>query len=295
MKGAKEGFKKLYFMFSSQSDQSSYTTDIVSYFTKSIVEAIAAYEGPSIRYKEVIDFVSDFFTANSEQTPYFVAQADFTEVFCDINAAIKAEAQTFLKATVSSASPGKDGAPAHSMVAKIVEDAKNYCTQEQADEALNTLMAELSNIEVPKLLEQLYDFELSPSNSQVVPDAAAIGAWIAKQADDKSLFAKAFTEIKTVKVKKRDPFKFTIMESLGEFKTVEEGREVITGFRSTVEMPYYYLSLTAKQKYPNLERIEWVVVLLFRAQISVYSGQIGSMNLLAGMISALSASWSMRP
>jgi hypothetical protein len=260
MKGANDQFKKLYFMFSSQSDQKSYATDAMSYFTKSIVEAIARFEGPSIRYKDVIDFVSDYFTADSEQTPHFVTQADFTDIFCDINTTIKAEAQAFLNIGNPLFPPSKDGTQANSVISIVKEDAKNYCTQQEANESLNDTLKELSNVAMPDSLEELYEFELDPCNDTPVPNASAIGIWLAKQADDKPWFARVITEMITVKVNKKDPFDIAVFQNLGNPRIVEEQKKVISGFRSTVEIPYSYLSFSAKQKYPNLERVECVVV-----------------------------------
>ena len=248
VKGA-NAFNKLYFMFSSQSDQMTYATDAMSYFTKSVVEAIAKFEGPSIRYKDVIDFVSDYFTADSEQTPHFVTQAEFTEIFCDINPTIKAEAQSFLTPGNLLNLPPKDELESNSVRTIIKEDAKSYCTQEEANQALLDSSVELSNIAMPELLEQLYDFELHLIKDTIVPDAQAIGVWLTKQADDKLWFARVSYDTVTVKVNKRDPFELNILQNLVGGRIVEEQQKVISGFRSTVEIPYYYLIFGAKQKY----------------------------------------------
>jgi hypothetical protein len=61
VKGANAIFKNLYFMFSSQSDQFSYQNNNISYFTESVLKSIANHSADSIRYKDVIDYVSDDF------------------------------------------------------------------------------------------------------------------------------------------------------------------------------------------------------------------------------------------
>jgi hypothetical protein len=82
-------FKKLYFMYSSRADQSSYQNDNLSDFTWSIIKSITSTTSGNIRYKDVIDFVSDEFTTFGYQTPFFVTQADFTDVFCEATQHLK--------------------------------------------------------------------------------------------------------------------------------------------------------------------------------------------------------------
>ena len=82
-----------------------------------------------------------------------------------------------------------------------------------------------------------------------MPDAQAIGVWLTKQADDKPWFARVSYDTVTVKVNKRDPFELNILQNLVGGRIVEEQQKVISGFRSTVEIPYYYLIFGAKQKY----------------------------------------------
>jgi hypothetical protein len=83
-KSSKSNFEKLYFLFSSQTDQFSYQDDRISYFTESILKAVANHKTQAIRYNDIIDYVSDEFETLDFQTPLFVTQADFTELFCDV-------------------------------------------------------------------------------------------------------------------------------------------------------------------------------------------------------------------
>ncbi|TON37427.1 hypothetical protein, partial [Vibrio parahaemolyticus] len=47
-------------------------------------------------YKDLIDFVSDSFESNSEQTPFFVVQADFTEPFCTVSKTLRDALSKFI-------------------------------------------------------------------------------------------------------------------------------------------------------------------------------------------------------
>jgi hypothetical protein len=76
-----DSFEKCYFMHSSMTSQYSYQNDDLSDFTKSILESINTNNKDSIRYKDIIDYVSDEFEKSTEQTPFFITQADHTERF----------------------------------------------------------------------------------------------------------------------------------------------------------------------------------------------------------------------
>ena len=89
IKGTKDEFKKCYFMFSSHLDQASYQNAEFSFFTKSFVQAIAQHKADSVRLKDIIDYVADAFSGNSQQTPFFVVQADFTESFCRVTESLR--------------------------------------------------------------------------------------------------------------------------------------------------------------------------------------------------------------
>lgn len=75
---SKQAFESCYFMFSSMSNQPSYQAKI-SLFTEAIAESLVEREGLSVRYKDLVDSVSDKF-AGKDQTPFFVLQAKMTEI-----------------------------------------------------------------------------------------------------------------------------------------------------------------------------------------------------------------------
>jgi len=85
LKGTKGAFHSCYFMFSSHLDQSSYADAYMSYFTRSFVHAVLNHSALSIRYKDFIDHISDAFEGDSQQKPFFVVQADFTDQFSTIS------------------------------------------------------------------------------------------------------------------------------------------------------------------------------------------------------------------
>ena len=70
IKSANVGLKKFYFMCSSQADQFSYQNNDTGYFTENILNAIANHSTSSIRCKDVIDYVSDYFASRDFQHRY---------------------------------------------------------------------------------------------------------------------------------------------------------------------------------------------------------------------------------
>jgi hypothetical protein len=78
----KHTFQNCYFMFSSHSDQFSIATDKISLFTNSFLRAISRFNNGDIRYADIIDRIKDDFSQpHSQQTPYFIIQADYTKFF----------------------------------------------------------------------------------------------------------------------------------------------------------------------------------------------------------------------
>ena len=81
LQASKGSFSDCYFMFSSQSSQSSLQDSKLSDFTEAFVEACATFTGQDIRYKDIVDHISDAFVGNADQTPTFVIQAPCVEIF----------------------------------------------------------------------------------------------------------------------------------------------------------------------------------------------------------------------
>lgn len=72
-KGSKDqGLKKVYFLFSSLFDQSSFANSAVSHYTRSFIEAIYSNSRPEIRYRDIVDQITDQFLNNKDQKPFFV-------------------------------------------------------------------------------------------------------------------------------------------------------------------------------------------------------------------------------
>ena len=66
---SKQCFNNCYFMFSSMSNQTFYQSNIISHFTKSFTDSVAKYGSTEIRYKHIVDYISDDFDKNAFQKP----------------------------------------------------------------------------------------------------------------------------------------------------------------------------------------------------------------------------------
>ena len=57
------------------------------------------------------------------------------------------------------------------------------------------------------------------------------------------------------------------------FGLAEEERTVVTGFKHDVELPYYYISLYADVKYPNLDIVECIITpIVSRTELRLFWG-----------------------
>lgn len=81
-------FNSCYFMFSSDVDQCSIADDKLSHFTRSFLRAIKNHSSSKIKYGEIMTSIASDFEL-SEQTPIFVTQGNFNDIFCEISPEIK--------------------------------------------------------------------------------------------------------------------------------------------------------------------------------------------------------------
>ncbi|MBU2227237.1 MAG: caspase family protein, partial [Proteobacteria bacterium] len=138
-------FSNCYFLFSSQKEQSSYQDKALSEFTKAIAEAIASFSGTEMRFKDMIDYVSDAFVTNANQTPFFIIQASNTEIFTTIDDRlrdrIRDEIDKHLSIIVRATTTTTiQGLPQRFTLVDLVKsDAQNYCTKDVMIECLNKI------------------------------------------------------------------------------------------------------------------------------------------------------------
>ncbi|MGX2971064.1 caspase family protein [Helicobacter sp. T3_23-1059] len=157
----KHSFNKLYFFFSSLSNQSSYGDKDGSKFTVAIIDSILNHTENSIRYRDVKSYIADFFQ-NQEQTPFFVSQADATEIFLPDLKIIKEKSKSNSKINSNTIDTAKENDKVDE--AKILKSlSKNYITKDEAKSIISNIFKEES---IKKCIEtNLYEFDIKPYNN----------------------------------------------------------------------------------------------------------------------------------
>jgi hypothetical protein len=245
-------FNKCYFLNSSLKDQNSFQSNEISDFTLSLVKAIKEYKTNEIRYKDIIDFISDEFQNNANQTPFFVIQADYTEKFCSINEGLKEylEQIDFQSASLQKYQPND-----LNLLEKIKKQATEYLTKDLAVELLNDLRLEVEKYESSALLKDMYSLKITfYDNYDMIINKNIVGKWLDENQHE--YFAKS----KSVRVRK-DRYsnaltssRYYAMEALALLNDSENMYEwVKDGFELEVEVPYKSLVFDLNSKYPNID------------------------------------------
>lgn len=277
LKSGNKNFKKIYFMFSSQSEQFSYQNDKISYFTESIIKSIAEHGSETIRYKDVISFVSDDFDARSVQTPLFVTQADFTEILCHVTPQLKSELSAYLQESDDISEGRADSAEGKtiSLADRLRESAKSFCTKEEAIAVVSELPAAVSTYKLSKELGEIFSISVEVETGEP-PAPAAVGNWLAGSKHDKSLFAKPRRDWENYRKRvPKNPYKLALSslfdQSEENYTYVDATREVVVGFTHTTDMPYGYIRLRLSPTLPNVAPEEcYIVPMVSRTHLRLF-------------------------
>jgi hypothetical protein len=243
---SKMTFNKCYFLNSSLNSQSSFQDDKMSFFTKSFIESIKQHKTDEIRYKDIIDFISDEFESNGDQTPFFVIQAELTEKFCIINKQLR----EFLKNMPIKQTPAVVGGVKSQTLADLVRiEAKDYSSKEDAIALLDDIKTETSNSKLDDTLTDLYDLKVSVIEEiQNIPSRLPIGKWLKDNPD--IFFARP--TYKAVYESASDRLSFLSSQiRLGSLEPQNTKYE-LEGYDLKIDVPFKGLTLVANAKFPNL-------------------------------------------
>lgn len=244
-------FDRCYFLNSSLKDQSSFQSDVISDFTLSFIKSIKEHDTTDIRYKDIIDYISDEFEKNPSQTPFFVVQADYTEKFCVINAQLK-EFLDKVDLPTSSTIKGKDEGV--SILEKIKKQAAEYFTKEQALALVSEVKSEIEKLSLSEDLNEIYDLSISfLENYDYIVQQNTIGKWLDENPHE--FFAKSVYKY-VRKDRNSNPLssltKYQSSILFNQFND-DEYESVRNGFDIEVEVPYKTIILTLNTKFPNVE------------------------------------------
>lgn len=274
-------FNKCYFMYSSNRIQDSSASDDFGFFTFSLLRAIKNCTENEIRYKDIIDYITDDFADNDEQTPYFVTQADFTEYFCTDLKSTKEVLESynlefkdnFEYETQEAVSSSKG------LIDFIREDSEDCIDKDTAINNLKILKQAVKELAINRGLEEIY--ELTVSEISRISDINGIDALLDDVKDYKyEMFIKlkySTEEFETeVQVPKSvNPLLGSVLSSFFqeyETKTVTRKRKVLSGFEHSFNTPYSGLSITLNPKFPNVRKQQLNLIFIFnKKEFVIYS------------------------
>ena len=278
---SKSRFNNCYFMYSSNKNQDSSASDEFGFFTFSLLRSLKNCTENEIRYKDIIDFITDDFEDNDEQKPYFVTQADFTEYFCTDLKSAKEVLESYNLEFVDNGEveTHEVGAASKGLIDFIREDSEDYIDKENAISNLRKLKEAVKELSINKKLEGIYD--LSISEISRISDVNGIEDIL----DDvknykyemfirlKYSYEEYETEVQVPKamnplfVRALNPF-FQEYET----KTVTRKRKVLSGFEHSFNTPYSGLSITLNPKFPNIRKQKLNLIFIFnKKDFVIYS------------------------
>lgn len=261
-------FNNCYFLNSSLSDQYSYQTKKISDFTLSFIESIKKHQSKEIRYKDIIDYISDEFASNTDQTPFFVIQANLTEKFCHINPTLK-EHLNSLNFDKEEVQTKKENL---SLIDKIKKEASNYCTKEQAIEVINKLQSEIDEFELKDDLKELYDLDIEfyDEYSNIIKKNT-IAKWL--ETNDHEYFAKP--SYKRVRKDRYSNPLSGLSTNLNLWRNIgtpdDEYETIKDGFTMDIEVPYKTIVVDLNSKFPNIDSFTLrIIYLISKKQIGFF-------------------------
>ena len=273
-------FSKCYFMFSSEDTQFSFADPHLSFFTKAIGEAVAYTPENSIRYKDIIDYISDKFSKNEKQSPVFINQASFTEVFIKN---ITPENRKNIEETLSIVSDSKVETKRQPLKELVIKDAERYFTEEKAMsiyESVPDAVKEQFKFkgEARELFELIVE---THENYDDVPKLSLLAEWVDKNNDD--LFVKAKSEKKERTVKKlKNRGLATALARINtwmdyyddddNYKWVTEYYLSPVSIESLLTCSYNLITVQAKSKYPNINSTKlYILPFLSKTRLVILS------------------------
>jgi hypothetical protein len=192
---SKKGFNKCYFLNSSLNNQSSFQDKNISFFTFSFIKALKEHDTNEIRYKDIIDVISDEFSSNQEQTPFFVIQADLTERFCFFSKELREYLSSFNPPELS---PTELTTKPLTISELVKLDAKNYIDKEGAIKSIEHIRKKLQSIKLDHEIADLYRLKIIfLEEYKTIPHVKVIGHWLIKNKNDffaKVVYANTFDD-----------------------------------------------------------------------------------------------------
>ncbi|OEC40742.1 caspase family protein [Aeromonas sp. DNP9] len=301
-KSAKENeLKKLYFLHSSNSDETSLATSEYSIFSNSFFKSLTQNEG-DIRYRDIMAYVADDMAINKYPRPTFIVQAENTEIFGDVSS----ELITYINQTIGNSDvqeegnpePEKDNGTSSSFI-EIVKGASDncYCSEEEAHNNISKIRDFFSEKNWPNDIINVFDIEISEL-SHSIPNSSAIGKWLDSNKNEMYFVesdyrTERYVTKEYVKVpKKPEPSNKNRLGGIWESTTwatafarsqlekdydyelqdVEKTRLVFKGIEFTATTPFKGLQVKFKPKYKSVENYVMTLIPVFsRKELALFT------------------------
>lgn len=182
-----------------------------------------------------------------------MTQAKFTEVFCDVDDALRNQLALFVRKGEADAYSGKTNGL--SIIQRIERDAQSYGSEDEIIKMYEVLESCLRSVKLQTEFSEL--FQLRIDSYEYPPRSAEIGRWLDVNRFSPPLLASP-TKGKTKRKKliPRDPIaRMTGLMSFagsGEVTEIEEEIEVINGYELRKSFPFKSIELYAESRRPNL-------------------------------------------
>ncbi|MEA4847847.1 MAG: caspase family protein [Clostridiaceae bacterium] len=197
---AKKNLENCIFMCSSKKNQSSLATKEYSLFTQSFVEAIInASTDSTIRYTDIQNYITDVFNSrDTEQTPYFVMQADGRDIFTEQTPEIKKLIDTFKRLPFTAVS---DNAHIDGNI-KVQEFLRRYRSKDEVKAIFDTIKDIFASFVLADTwLTQYYAFTFEPYGNRH-DDETSIVKFLYNKRNSENLYV----EVETNEGSKRNFF-----------------------------------------------------------------------------------------
>jgi hypothetical protein len=268
-----KGLKKVYFLFSSLFDQSSFADSAVSHYTRSFIEAIFTNGRPEIRYRDIVDQISDQFLSNKDQKPFFVIQADNTEIFGSFQDKEKSEIRFRLEAITSVAPTSTVVAmPAKqpTLADLLKEQAKDYLKDNEIVETIERIPVEAKQFTPPSDIADLFEVKITTHRDFTgLAGLKGIGTWLNE--NKMEYFARVVTRVEEYEDYGNSLARF--MAATGDnIKMVKKSRTVISGYEPMWEKPAFWrIELALSSSLPNIPMFKLNILYLFsKLDISLF-------------------------
>lgn len=262
IKSTSNKFQNCYFLYSSLNAQSSFQNNKFSFFTLSFINAVKHHQQKEIRYKDIIDYISDDFASFPEQTPFFVTQADFTETFC----VKKTELDEFLEQIPETFPPNNEenkDIDSFTSIEEIVKsDAKKNLSLPEVHEILQKIKETVDNFTLAKEIENLYQFKFSypKSTPRYYVNCVKVGQFVEKNKSE--YFASPTYKEETYEEIVQPDGMAIFRNPDAKPYTITKTRNVIDGYELDENYPYKHISIEINSKFPNINSYNCTIAFL---------------------------------